>query len=237
MKNLHLNKNLRILLLVIASGFLFSCSPEYIPNMANSPMFSNKGEFQATIATGTSNFDAQTAYAITDHIGVMVNGSYGNETSDTTDDFHKHTFIEAGLGYYEKIGENVRYEIYGGYGFGKTKGYFETVTFDSEITDANVQRIFLQPGIGVATGIFDGSFSPRFVLVKMDPGEESFETGGYNTFIEPVITSKIGYKWVKFVAQIGFSIPVGDDSLNFDYQPFIINFGLNFNIGRKYYDL
>ncbi|MEA2105370.1 MAG: hypothetical protein U9P82_01395 [Bacteroidota bacterium] len=140
MKNLHFNKQLQLLLLVLPLGFLFSCSPEYIPNMANSPMFSNQGELQATVATGTSNFDAQTAYAITDHIGIMVNGSYGNETNDTTDDFHKHAFIEAGLGYYEKIGENVRYEIYGGYGFGKTEGEFD-YEFDSRITDADMQRI------------------------------------------------------------------------------------------------
>ncbi|MFO7829244.1 MAG: hypothetical protein R6V23_11520 [Bacteroidales bacterium] len=237
MKNLFLNKKLKILLLVILSGFLFSCSPEYIPNMVNSPMFSNQGEMQATIATGTSNFDAQTAFAITDNIGIMVNGSYGNETSDTTDDFHKHAFIEGGIGYYENIGEKGRYEIYGGYGFGRTEGYFEGAWADSRITDADLQRIFVQPGIGISTGVFDGSFSPRFVLVKMTPRGEGFETGGYNTFFEPVITSKVGYKWIKFVAQFGFSIPVGNDNIHFDYQPFIINFGLNFNIGRKYYDL
>ena len=145
--------------------------------------------------------------------------------------------LRGGIGYYEKIGENARYEIYGGYGFGKTEGFYETSTFDSEVTDADMQRIFVQPGIGVATGIFDGSFSPRFVLVKMTPNGDTFETGGYNTFFEPVITSKIGYKWVKFVVQFGFSVPIGNDDLHFDYQPFIVNFGLNFSIGRNYDDL
>jgi len=236
MKNLPFNKRFQKFFLLLPLGFLFSCSPEYIPNMANTPMFSNQGELQATIATGTSNFDAQAAYAVSDHIGVMVNGSYGNETSDTTDEFHKHSFIEGGVGYYDKLGKNFRYEIYGGYGFGKTEGEFDT-EFDSRITDANMQRIFVQPGIGVATGVFDGSFSPRFALVKMDPGEETFEKGGYNTFIEPIITTKIGYKWVKFVAQFGVSFPVGNNDINFDYQPVIINFGLNFNIGRIYDDL
>lgn len=236
MKNLCSIRKFKSLLFLMLSGFLFSCSPEYIPNMANSPMFSNKGEFQANIATGTSNFDAQAAYAITDHIGIMVNGSYGNETNDTTDDYHKHSFIEGGLGYFENIGESLRYEIYGGYGIGKTKGFYETFVLDS-ITDADLSRFFIQPGIGVATGIFDASFSPRFVLVKMTPNIESFDKGGYNTFFEPVITSKIGYKWVKFIIQFGFSIPIGNDDLHFDYQPFIFNFGLNINIGRKYTDL
>ena len=208
-----------------------SCSPEYIPNMVNSPMLSNQGEFQATIATGTSNFDAQTAVAITDNIGIMVNASYGNETNDSTDDFHRHSFIEAGIGYYEKIGDKGRYEIYGGYGIGKAEGFFENALFDSEITNANYNRFFIQPGIGISTGIFDGSFSPRFVLIQMNPGVTS---GNYNIFLEPVFTSKVGFKYVKFVAQVGFSVPFGEDKVSFNYQSFIMNIGLNFNIGRKY---
>lgn len=213
-----------------------SCSPEYIPNMVNSPMFTNAGEFQATIATGNSNFDAQTAVAITDHLGIMVNGSYGNETSDSSDNFHKHTFIEAGFGYYEKIGETFRYEMYGGYGFGEVEGYFKN-SFIDEISNARYNRFFIQPGIGISTGIYDGSFSPRFAIVQMNPKGSNFQVGDYNVFFEPVITSKIGYKYVKFIAQFGISLPLGDQDLNYDYQVFIFNFGLNFNIGRKYYDL
>ena len=165
MKNLikQLKKNA---LYILGLAIVFtSCSPEYVPNMVNSPMFTNGGEFQATIATGNNSIDAQVAMAVTDHIGVMINGSYGNETDDSTDNFHKHSFIEAGVGYYEKIGEKVRFEIFGGYGVGEVDGYFENNLFDDEITLAKYNRYFIQPGIGISTGIFDGSFSPRFVLV------------------------------------------------------------------------
>ncbi|PLX11700.1 MAG: hypothetical protein C0597_14640 [Marinilabiliales bacterium] len=211
-----------------------SCSPEYVPNMVNSPMLSNRGEFQASIATGTSNFDAQTAFAITDNIGIMVNGSFGNETNDSTDDFHKHAFVEAGIGYFEKIGSKGRYEIYGGYGTGKVEGYYETSLFDSQITEAKYNRFFVQPGIGISTGIYDGSFSPRFAVVQMDPNGADFRTGKYNLFFEPVITSKVGFKYVKFIFQFGVSVPFGDENLNYDYQPFIMNIGLNLNLGRRY---
>ncbi len=222
------------LYLVFIFAVLSSCSPEYIPNMVNSPMLSNQGELQATVATGTSNFDAQTAFAITDNIGIMVNGSYGNETNDSTNDYHKHAFVEGGIGYYNKIGEKGRYEIYGGYGTGSVEGLFEGALFDSEITNANYNRFFVQPGIGMSTGIFDGSFSPRFVLIQMNPQGTGFVSGDYNIFVEPVFTSKVGFKWVKFVAQVGFSIPFGDDQVNFNYQTFIMNVGINLNIGRKY---
>ena len=236
-KKLKNRKRYYLLIIILAIGIFSSCSPEYIPNMVNSPLLSNQGEFQATIATGNSNFDAQTAFAITDNIGIMVNGSYGNETDDSTDNFHKHAFIEAGVGYYEKIGEKGRYEIYGGYGSGEVEGYFENIFISNEITDAKYNRFFIQPGIGISTGIFDGSFSPRFSLVQMDPKGANFEAGKYNVFFEPAITSKIGYKYVKFIAQFGFSIPLGDQELTYDHQVFIFNFGLNFNFGRKYYDL
>ena len=238
MKNLNYFNYSRnaIIILIATLGLITSCSPEYVPNMVNSPMFSNAGEFQATIATGNSDFDAQTAFAITDNIGIMLNGSYGNETNDSTDDFHKHSFIEAGMGYYERIGDQGRFEIYGGYGFGKAEGYFQNSFFDEEITDARYNRFFVQPGVGLATGIYDGSFSPRFVLVQMDPRGANFQTGNYDVFFEPVITSKIGYKYVKFIAQFGVSLPMGSDPVNYDHQRFIFNFGLNFNIGRRYDD-
>lgn len=226
-----------VLYALLASILFASCSPEYVPNMVNSPMFSNAGEFQATIATGNSNFDAQTAVAITDNIGFMVNGSYGNETNDSTDDFHKHSFIEAGIGYYEKIGTKGRYEVYGGYGFGKVDGYFENALFDEVITDARYNRFFVQPGIGVSTGIYDGSFSPRFVLVQMDPKGANFPSTQYDAFFEPVITSKIGYKYVKFIIQFGVSVPIGDQAPTYEHERFIFNFGLNLNLGRKYFDL
>lgn len=225
-------KNSFYLALILA--ILSSCSPEYIPNMVNSPMFSNAGEFQATVATGTSNFDAQVAYAITDHIGIMANGSYGNEKNDTTDYFQKHTFLEGGFGYYNKFGQNGRYEVYGGYGYGKVNGFFETLFADDALTEAHYNRFFIQPGISLSTGIYDGGFSPRFVFLQMNPKGSEFLTGKYNVLFEPVFTSKIGFKYVKFIFQIGASLPINDNNTNFDHDPFIMNLGININIGRKY---
>ena len=115
--HLNLKKEVSFYIIMLFSliGILSSCSPEYIPNMVNTPVFSNKGEFQATVATGTSNFDAQLGYAITDNIAVIANGSYADQTNDTTDEFHKHLIIEGGLGYYRQISSSARIEVFGGY--------------------------------------------------------------------------------------------------------------------------
>ena len=237
MRNLRLRTGFYFILFILGTVGLFSsCSPEYIPNMVNSPMFTNGGEFQATIATGTSNFDAQTAYAITDNIGIMVNGSYGDETSDSSDNFHKHTFIEGGIGYYDTFGDKGRYEIFGGYGSGRVEGYYKNIFNVSDITDARYNRYFIQPGIGIATGIFDGSFATRFTLVQMNPTGNDFAAGEYKAFAEPVITAKIGYRYVKFITQFGFPFHLGSEKPSYDYQHFIVNFGLTFNLGRDYYD-
>lgn len=111
--------------------------------MVNSPMFNNQGGFQATIAAGNNSFDAQTAVAVSDNIGIMLNGSYGNETNNSIDNFHKHSFAEAGIGYYERFRERFRYEIYGGYGIGEVEGDFEYALFDEEITNTRYNRFFI----------------------------------------------------------------------------------------------
>jgi len=234
--HLNLKKEVSFYIIMLFSliGILSSCSPEYIPNMVNTPVFSNKGEFQATVATGTSNFDAQLGYAITDNIAVIANGSYADQTNDTTDEFHKHLIIEGGLGYYRQISSSARIEVFGGYGFGEIQTLEDNGAFGLDKVDVNFNRYFIQPGIGAATDFFDGSFATRLAMVQMKPGKAQSLNESWNLFIEPVITAKVGYKYVKAVIQIGYSFPT-NDNLDYDNQSLIFNLGLNINIGRDYF--
>ncbi len=214
---------------------LNACSPEYIPNMVNSPMLSNQGEVQATVAAGTSNLDVQTAVALTDNWAIMINGSYADEHSDTTDDFHKHLMVEIGAGYYKKLGRIGRYELFGGYGLGKVEGLYDEAIFDAPYTQASFKKVFLQPGIGISTGYYDGSFATRFSAIQMDLDEPSAGlTDDYNLFFEPVITNKFGSRHIKVIMQVGFSIPVSENELHYDYQPFLFSVGLHLNLGRDF---
>jgi hypothetical protein len=215
--------------LVITILIFTSCAPAYIPNVVNSPMFSNEGEFQGSVHTGLSGFDPQLAYAVTDHIGVMANGSFANWTSDSTDNFHKHQFFEAGLGYYTKVRTKGRLEVYGGYGFGKLETNSGSDLFLA-YTKVNSSRVFIQPAIGIASNVFDGSFATRLVMLNLSQYNET--NIGY--FAEPVLTGKIGYKYVKVIGQFGISIPLNDTKIDFDYEPFIFSLGLQFNIGRMW---
>jgi len=209
--------------------FIISCAPSYIPNVVNTPLFSNRGEFQASVNNGVSGFNPQLAYAISDRIGIMLNGSFANRTSDTTKNFHKHQFIEFGFGYYHKIANNGRFEIYSGTGFGKVNSFYDNELWYDK-TDISSFRVFLQPTIGATTNIFDGSFAPRIVMINFSQGT----TANSGFFIEPTISAKLGYKYIKILFQLGFSLPLNSRNINFEYQPFIFSIGLLATLGKKY---
>jgi hypothetical protein len=215
-----------LLIAVIAST---SCNPpSYIPTMVNTPMFNNKGEFQATVAAGSTNFDAQLGYAITKNIGIIVNGSYADQKNDSTDEFHKHTIYEAGLGYYTPIYKRLMFEAFVGYG----KADLETME-DDGIADANYDLIFLQPAIGITNDFITASFAPRINIVDIDYllNDKMYNKSTY--FITPTFTVKGGYKYVKMVVQFGFNFSV-DEYIDFEYEKKFFNFGLTFTLGRKY---
>ncbi len=207
---------------------LDACAPAYVPNVINTPLLSNKGELQASINGGISGFDPQISYALTDHIGLALNGSFANRTSDSTENYHKHNFVELGTGYYTKMGKVGRFETFGGVGFGNTRGGYSNDLW-SAYTNANYTRLYLQPGIGIATAPFDGSLAARLAFVNLKQGSQR-STG---VFLEPVITLKTGFKNVKLSVQIGLSFSL-NENIDFNYHPFIFSIGLHTHFFRNY---
>ena len=226
----NLRRIFHYLLIGIFVPVMFSCSPEYIPNMANTPLFSEKGDLQANLAGGVSGTDVQLAYAVTDHVGLMANGSFSDRTSDTTNDFHKHTLLEFAGGYYDRVGGHGRYEIFGGFGTGRIEGYWEDSPLDDPVSDARFLKLFIQPAVGLTSDFADASVGSRLLLVRTDYNEDDPDAEAkIHPFFEPFITARLGFKYVKVVSQLGLSVPIRED-LPFDYQPLIFNVGLHFNI-------
>jgi len=229
------NKSIKniIFYIIVSSICVFSsCAPVYTPNVLNAPLFNEKGEFQANISAGFNGYDPQLAFALTDHVGIMINGSYQDkDSSENSKKQHKHIFAEAGIGYYYPIAEKYRLEIFGGVGQGNVWAHFEN-NFVSKNAKANYTRYFLQPNIGICNDIFEGSFSPRLSLVDMQLYDEKmseFNTSGVDFFIEPTITAKIGYKFIKFFVQTGFCIPL-TEGVEYGHSPFFFSAGLHAKI-------
>lgn len=108
---------LAIALLLLTTG----CVSTYMPNVPNVPMFTEKGELSAAgHITPKGNITFNTAYAVTDNIGVMLNGSMLNQERKKRD--FRHNLIEAGAGYFTTFGPNQNrvLEIYGGLGGGSS---------------------------------------------------------------------------------------------------------------------
>ena len=51
---------------------LTQCSPVYVPNSRNTPMFTKAGEAQGAVLFGTSGLDFQGAVAVTNNIAIMI---------------------------------------------------------------------------------------------------------------------------------------------------------------------
>ncbi len=201
-----------------------SCAPLYVPNVINTPGLKEKGDFNTSVHVGTSGYDLQGAYAITDNIGVMINGSYLNHTADSSDDYHKHIFVEAGAGYYKPIGKYFLFDVYGGYGIGKINSYQSVDIFES-FADTYVNRVFIQPSFGFFSPYFEIAIAPRTViaLVSQPTGRQT----GF--FIEPTVILKTGSSNIKVTSQLGLSFMLNEYYNSFLYQPFIFSIGLQYS--------
>jgi hypothetical protein len=194
-------------------------------------MFSNKGEIQASLHAGNSGFDPQLAYAITDNIGIMANGSFANSKSDTTKNYENHKFGELGIGYYKKLNNNTMIEFFGGFGLGELKSYDNT-WFVSNEREIKSNRFFLQPAIGFSNinGMF--SFTPRFVVCNTTNVHTNISYT--RSFIEPTITGRIGFNNIMLTGQLGYSFAMHStlSNNNLDYNSLIISIGIHFAINR-----
>ena len=126
-----------------------SCSSVYMPNTPNTPMLSAKGELNTgghITLKGNASFNS--AYAVSNHFGVIVNGAMMN-SNRTKKDF-RHNLLEAGGGYFTTFGKDRSriLEIYTGLGRGSSERTYKNeasevpLTYDRQETTFN--KYFLQ---------------------------------------------------------------------------------------------
>jgi len=144
--------------------FSVGCAPLYTPNIIHAPLFLQKNDADIQLGIGTCGYDAQVAYAPTNYLGVMVNSSFKNKETTDTNFYHKHNFLEVGLGYYGKIGAAGRFECYAGYGNAQAESFMDGFY---GLVKGRYNRFFIQPSIGAKTDVFEGAFSLRVVYINM----------------------------------------------------------------------
>lgn len=137
------------LVFVAALLFFTSCSSVYVPNVPNTPMLSSQGEFSGGAhinMKGDANFNG--AYAVSNHIGVLVGGALMKDERTSKDIRRKQ--VEAGMGYFNTFGpdRNRILEIYAGIGTGSGnrtyRDYDDGKLISTELQEVNYSKTFLQ---------------------------------------------------------------------------------------------
>lgn len=222
-----------LLLTGLGITVLWSCVPAYVPSVVNAPLLSEQYDVVISGFSSTSGFDPQLAYAVTDEIGVMVNGSFRTTSSKQVTDptYYQRYYGEIGGGYYTTIGEFGRFEVFSGAGGGKVNGGFTNSIFAPH-TDVSYAKGFLQPSIGFVSSVFEVAFTPRLALVTMS--QNALRSTA--PFFEPALTFRSGYRNWKGVVQFGLSYPVGVQP-QFDFQPFTFALGIQIRLGSDFYQM
>lgn len=143
-----MNKKSSFLLVAVAALFS-SCSSLYMPNVPNTPMLSNQGEFHASGHVSLKgNASINTAYAVAENVGVIFSGSFINRDQNKKD--FKQNLVEIGAGYFTTFGvkDDQVLEVYAGVGRGSTdktkRDKQSDGTYIYDVQEINFNKSFLQ---------------------------------------------------------------------------------------------
>ena len=222
---------------LIALVALCSCAPVYVPNLRNSPMFTKGGEFQASVQIG-NGIEGQSAFAVTDHFGLISNYSYIDQSdAESADDYHRHQLFEGGAGYFTNNAEAF-FEVYAGYGRGKGSTFdgFEFFGPQSVAATGKYERYFIQPAFGLNKDEVNFAFVSRFSMVDFYEFSNEISSSSIHEqpkfFFEPGILGRANFAnnhmFVTF--QAGASLGMSEN-VYFDRRTFQIAGGIGLRLG------
>jgi len=222
--------------------FFFSgCyQPAYVSNRIQAPLFSKANQGIAAIAvSGTSGIEGQLAYSPFSHLGVM--GSYLWAGSGKDSNSFREQFWEIGLGGYDTLSKYLRYDIYAGYGKGKSNSQYTTFNFwlpgVLHRVDAEFERYSACGSLGfVLPSGSEYAIAMRYSKVHMQPYQDIQSGGGVDTvtgplnqtFFEPAVIARTGSPDLKAEVQLSLLIP-GSREVKFETKIMYISVGL---VGR-----
>ena len=239
-----------LLIILIPVGFISCYSPRYVysPATQNIPLLKQKNDVEAAVFyAGSYNLlasrenynrglDLHAAYAVSDHVGLMLNESIrwernGNSEThprDSSSLFYKRHFTEAGIGYFTDLGKSSKsqFQVFGGMAFGKSNisdhGIFSGTQMQ-KFHNSTVTKIFIQPAlIGNFSHNFSLAFASRITMAYFSNIQSNYtseELQDYQLdslslspliFWEPALNLTFGFQDVpvKFRFQMALSVLV-----------------------------
>lgn len=255
-----------ILFLVIFSSSCYSPRYVYSPAAQNIPLLNNKGDYKlgAFYSTGSlpsakkntynNGLDVHTAYAISNHFGLMINEFLRWEKNDGKNDFYfadsstityKRNLTELGIGYFTNItkDKNLKLQVFAGSAFGKSSIKDIFLSNGSAVRkyhDSRITKFFIQPAILYNQSFnFSATLSSRFSAVSFEHIKTNYTKDELNNFLldslsgstvffwEPAMSYTFSFKKLKsirFEVQTTLSVLLNHRFI--DYRSFNAAFGV-----------
>lgn len=214
----------KVILFLSIGMILTGCSHiYYVSSIQNVPLFREKNEFHLTgsysMGDESESGELQTAFSITNHLGIMANFMKTKIGSFAEKDYVSGLNYDFGLGYFRPVGGKGVIEIYSGYGRNKQHhGYSSLLYNPATGTDAyfsdgeaslRYRRIYFQPSFGLVMDHFEAAASLRLnhfwyihINYNVVNHPEDIEVlnmlSHRNHFmLEPAITLRTGWRYFK----------------------------------------
>lgn len=235
----------KLINIIFWSGILALCSCStqyYIPNTQHVPVIDEKGQTSVTVAGNGDQGEFQAAYGVAESIGIMAAGVVVFPQNEDNGNGGSGHLVDLGVGYFKPLNENLLFDTYAIFGFGKMENHFPgTVTeFPNTTGDisANIIRYGVQPSLSYHMEYFSITGSARFVNLSYSEigGSLQFNNrnqldylGSHNSnfLIEPAITLRGGFEKAKLQLQYLHSFNVSNT--DFPQAKDLITIGLNFS--------
>lgn len=228
----------RVLVVVILSLLIFTqCAPVYAPNTRNIPDLDKPGELKLTGMLSTAGFGLNSNVLVTQHLGLMINGSFVNQGDEKTERSREHTFGEVGVGFHHKIGI-ANFAFYINHGYGKSLATEVDTAFfiNTHFAKGIYNRTSIQPSFSFVREILIPAFAIRISRVHFteyyEENTSSFtsETG---YFFEPAFQLGMHQGPYEFDVQLGLSLAFEHDRIKFNYVPIHAAIGLAYRINYE----
>lgn len=215
--------SLRMALFTLLSGIflLNGCSPKYYqPPSLNVPMLYARNQAAISIAAQKERAELMAGYTLSDNTALLLNGGYFFPTDDEQGDGGSGFFAETGVGYYTNLSSYFTTDVYGIVGYGRVENHFpstqENYPSTSATIHANLFRYGVQPSFCFHWRYVDAALSLRTTglhyggvegdLVFDSTNQKSFlEQQSGMLLLEPALTLRVGYNFLKLQAQLGNS--------------------------------
>lgn len=236
----------------------------YLPDRVNAPMLREQGDVKLTSSFKMQNpfvgngfgFSPSFDLAASPVKGLGIITSYRSTSRYANDDewynygdqdsiHYTGNKYELGLGYYKTFGKGI-FECYGGYAFGNMNR--DNLKFYQGSYKTDFSQVFIQPCIGLyGKDVMDFGGGMRVSYHWFDNFRSDDPAARYaytsprsdiesNTYVilAPYIQVNVGYKYVKFNAQLGANFSAGNPTLLQGNLPFYASVGATFAFAKRF---